>query len=646
MPPPPGGIPPPGMPSQPMYVQHQQPPPPQGMLPPQQQPSSMQQQRVMTGSAPPPHGMAPNYPVRKPTPPVSPQPPAPSYLPEKTKVILVTGYRRTGKTTVAKELAKIRGYEYLSLRGGETEGEDGDDETKEDEEEASESLVIRFAPLQRLLERKNEVRGIVLDDVLMKNKFEPYYVNFLLEKAGLNINSMVVITVELNDLVRRGVSFSSHEEMQAHPESFEFGEQVEEANTPKDAPDSVGTPIVVVDGKLPLDQVASEAIRQLQEVDMRSPPSLSLPTVNFIPACPLVTDPGLVEEIIGAEVAALGALEYGFPYVEPNYLLDYSQFVRKALLFQGYLLVPWIWGAKVSLIGYGDDVFVHLPSYRVVFQLKDISTPLHELIVQLKAERAKAVEASEGAMPEKPFLFSLEGVMQNDVIYISDMMLLGEHRGSEMTLAARVQLLKKSLGKLPSSGPLQLLEHYPVNEIGKCMEAYKDVARGVLFVNPDGMQPGMYDSRNFIYACEDKKTVQLRIWSGRMDDAGNWIFEAYARNNEDEQIVTYADTPTPIQVYIPDEQVGEFAINDGNIIECMMDPNGTPSPPPPAVKGKKNGKAQSNYPHFIFVKRCNWQVTPTTAYYQGAFVAPPSWATAEFLDACGNIPYKEVVAPA
>ncbi|CCW70623.1 unnamed protein product [Phytomonas sp. Hart1] len=557
-----------------------------------------------------------------PSPAAAPHPPPANAAPrvkETPKVILVAGFRKTGKTTIAKELAKGRLFEYVSLRG----------EDVEDCDVANWVNSSRFAPLNRVLERKKSIKGIVIDDALMRNKYEPYHVNYLLEKAGLHIDILVIITNELSDLLKRGVAFKSAAQKQAHPESFEFGEKVEEANT-----NEKGAPIVVVDGTESLEVLTTEVLKQVAEMEARGLPPLRLPKVEFIPKSTLVMNPSLVESVLEAEINALDlkTLMYGFPYSEPNYLMGYLEFVRNVLLFKSYLVVPWIWGNKISLIGYEDEVYINLPSYKIIFLMQNVPTVLKDLMTHIKEELSQEEDKSSTA---KVCLFSLEATMLDDIIYISDIMMMGKHKGNKMLLPDRVALLKESLGELPEDGAVRLLEYFPVNEITKCMEKYADVARGILFVNPDGMATGCYESRNFIYPCGSKKTVKIRIWGGHLEENGMWCFDAYARENEREVRVTNSDN-VPIPVYISDAQVGEFTINDGNIIECVLELK-PPSPPPKG--GKKGNKAHSTS-YFVFQRRCNWQVEPTTLYYQSAFVGKSTWATSSFLETCSSIPYK------
>lgn len=580
---------------------------------------------------------------------------APSYMRENgPKVIMVAGYRRSGKTSVAQEIARERGYEYISLAPAKVhdaakaeeaaaakteEAADAKAEDEEEEDEEYDSLAERFAPLSTLLARKAELKGIVIDDALIYNKFEPYYVEFMLRKAGLRLDFLVIITTELASLVERGVKFGSDKSMKAHPESFEFGSWLEANNTS----DSGLSPIAAIDGECELEMVVKDAVGQLKEVEARNLPSLTLPEVDFIPNCSLVSDPQLVDSILAAERAALGLekLDYGFPYAEPNYLMDYVLFARNALLFKSYQIVPWIWGDKVSVIGYGDHVYVHLPSYQVVFHLKDVSPQMKDMIAHLKAD----VDAS-GAVPVDSrgpaCLFSLEATMLNSAIHVSDMMVMGSHKGCRMILPERIAMMKELLGPLPPNGPVRLLQHFSVREITKCLKTYADIARGVLFVNPDGMQAGSYDSRNFIYPSEDVKTVKLRIWGGRIEGE-TWVFDALAQNSG-EDIQVQNEDGSDMLVYISNEDVDKYTVNDGDIIECIEEHSGGATGNPKS--GKKPAKPQAVSSHFAFQRRCVWQVAPTTLFYQSAFLSQPAWPTPLFLEACGSIRYEAPASPA
>lgn len=601
-----------------------------GNYPPQHQQPPMQydnfhvppQRQMPTHVAPPQQSTnyTPPSAASGPTPPTAaiPQPTSP-VIQELPKVIMVTGYRMCGKTTVAKELAKVRGYEYVTLKS--------EHDIDDDDDEEAPPLTERLAALSRVLQRKNTLEGIVIDDALVNHKYEPYYVNFLLEKAGLHLDYLVIITIDVSDLIKRGVTVDDNY-MRAHPESFEFAESLEIANSSE-----AGAPIAVIAGNQSLEDVVKDAIAEIKSLDSKGLPPIKLPAVEFIPDCPLVADPDLVDTMLTAQTQSLGleGLPYGFAYVEPNYLMDYVQFTKCALLFKEYLVKPWIWGDKVSLLTYEDRFYMHLPSYHVVFQMRSPPTVLRDLLAEL---------TKENESDEKKCLLCLEATMLNDVIYISDMMVLGKHMGSKMTLYDRVKLMKETFEKLPESGPLRLMEHFTVGQIQKCISAYSESARGVLFVNPDGIQAGNYESRNFIYPCEEYKSVKIRIWGGRME--GNvWVFDGYAYDKGGEIIIrSTSDDNTVIPVYISDEQVSAYSVNDGNIVECVLETTGAPQP----TKGGRKGQ-KSQCGSFVFKKRCNWQVAPTTLYYQGNFVRKPTWSTEVFLEACEAIIYDSPAPP-
>ncbi|GET91471.1 hypothetical protein, conserved [Leishmania tarentolae] len=570
-------------------------------------------------NAPPPPPMAAPAPVMRPlsVPPAPAAPAAPSLITKNTpRAVMVVGYRKTGKTSVAQAIAKKEGFEYLCLKStlqpstAQTAGGGKTEEAEEIEEEEL-SPVERLAPLRAALEKKSKMKGIVIDDAFSTNKFQAHYVVHYLVKAGLQLDAVVALVPELSSLVGRGVSFTKSHSKTMHPEAFEFASSLD--------PDRV----IVMDEDLKLEKLSEKAAAEVSALLKKNDAVIKLEREDFIPSCPMVTDAELVEQILEAERSAVKRpLPYTFTYSEPNYVLDYVQFVQSAAKLKHYLVTPWIWGDKLSLIGYDMSVYVHLTSYNLLFQLNDVPTAMQELLKKLKSE----MEALGAEDPASKVLFCVEASMLDDVIYISDMMIIGKQHGSEMLLHDRVKLLSDSFGKLPKNGSVRLLEHYPVCDIKTCLEAYKDVSRGAIFVNPDGIEYGRYDVRNFVYPSETKKTVRLRIWAGSMND-GMWSFDGYVREYEDEVLATSRTTgANNLPVMISDANVDAHMINDGNIVECVME------------KTASKGKSREKSAVLTFCRRCKWEVTPITQFYMWAFADPPQWSTESFLDACSTIP--------
>jgi hypothetical protein len=554
-------------------------------------------------SAPPPPMPAPVTPLA----PVAPAVAAPSYITKNTpRVVMVVGYKQTGKTSVAKAIAEKEGFEYVSLKGprDESAGED-DVEVKEVDP------LERLRPLRAVLEKKASLKGLVLDDAFTTNRFHAHYVVHYLTKAGLQLDAVVALLPELSLLVKRGVTFKNISDKTAHPEAFEFASSLDQAG------------VVAIVEELSLKEVIDKATEDVSALLKTNPPALTLEEVCFVPNCPLVSDPERVEEILEAERNTIKReLPYNFTYSEPNFVVDYVQFVQYAAKLQHYLVTPWMWGDKVSLIGYDTGVFVHLTSYNILFELTDLPTALQELVKKLKSEADSTATAS---VPANPLLFSVEATMLDDIFYISDMMILGKQKGGDMILHDRVKLLQESFGKLPSTGTVRLLEHYNVSSIKDCLDAYKDISRGAIFVNPDGIEYGSYDIRNLVYPSEMKKTVRLRIWNGHVAD-DTWNFDCYVREYEEEVPATSHSTGNnSLPVVISDGDVEENVINDGNIVECVMERI--------AAKGKSREKnAVLN-----FCRRCKWEVAPITQFFMWAFADPPRWSTESFLDACSTI---------
>ena len=553
-------------------------------------------------SAPPPPMPAPATP-----PAVAPAVAVPSYITKNTpRVVMVVGYKQTGKTSVAKAIAEKEGFEYVSLK---TPREDGAGEEEEEEKEAP--PLERLAVLRAMLEKKATLKGLVLDDAFTTNRFHAHYVVHYLTKAGLQLDAVVALLPELSQLVKRGVTFDTISDKTAHPEAFEFASSLDQ------------TSVVAIVEEMSMKDMVKKATEDVSALLKGNAPALVLEEVNFIPECPLVVDPERVEEILEAERSTIGReLPYNFTYSEPNFVVDYVQFVQSAAKLPYYLVTPWMWGDKVSLIGYDTGVFVHLTSYNILFELTDPPTVLQELVKKLKNEAEAAATAE---VPANPLLFSIEASMLDDVFYISDVVLFGKQKGGEMLLHDRVKLLQESFGKLPATGLVRLLEHYNISDIKDCLKAYKDSSRGAIFVNPDGIEYGSYDIRNFVYPSEAKKTVRLRIWDGRVVD-DTWNFDCYVREYEDEVPATSRSTGTnSLPVLISDGDVEENVINDGNIVECVME----------RVAAK--GKSKEKNAVLNFCRRCKWEVAPITQFYMWAFADPPRWSTESFLDACSTI---------
>ncbi|KAG5496198.1 hypothetical protein JKF63_02499 [Porcisia hertigi] len=563
-------------------------------------------------SAHPPPPIPAPAPVPRPLP-VPPPAAAPSVLTKHTpRAVMVVGYKKTGKTSVAKAIAETEGFEYLCLKSPHQQ-EAAQTASTENEEEAEEENVHpleRLAPLRAMLEKKSTIKGIVIDDAFSTNKYHAHYVVHYLVKAGLQLDVVVALVPDLASLVGRGVSFAKSNAKVMHPEAFEFASSLDPER------------VIVVDEDLKLNELTEKAAAEVSALLEKNDAAIKLEQECFIPSCPMVTDAEEVEKIIEAERSVVKRpLPYTFTYSEPNYLLDYVQFAQSAAKLQHYLVTPWIWGDKLSLIGYDTSVYVHLTSYNLVFKMNDVPSVIQELMKRLKSE----VEASGAEDSASQVLFCVEASMLADVIYISDMMIIGKHYGAEMLVHDRVKLLGDSFGNLPSSSSVRLLEHYPVCDIKTCLNAYKDVSRGVIFVNPDGIAYGRYDVRNFVYPSENKKTVRVRIWAGSITD-GMWSFEAYVREYEDEVLATSRTTgANSLPVMICDSNVDAQMINDGNIIECVMEKTAT------------KGKSREKNAVLTFCRRCKWEVTPITQFYMWAFADPPRWSTESFLDACSTI---------
>eukprot|EP00796_Vickermania_ingenoplastis_P013291 gene13291-9129_t len=539
-----------------------------------------------------PHGFSASsqdfYPQRVPFLPSEPE------MPASKKVILVAGYSKMGKTTVAKKIAEQFNYVYVNV--------------KKTENPASISLVQRFSSLTDALRDLNGKNGVVIDDAVHVSRFDPYYVNHILEAHKLHINAAVLLTAEPKDVGR--VSMNDIDK-QAHPDSFEFGFALEDENG--------SDRIINLSVDQPLQSLIDDVLHQLKMLDSQPLVSLKLPVMNFIPNASMVTDPEFVETVIQAEAKALGTETceyfYCFPFVLPNFILDYTLFAKSALLMKHYRLIPWIWGAKISIIGYNNSVYVHVPSYQLLFLLDEASPDLKKLCIEM----SKSLPPPKDGEPkvESPLTFSLDAVMKDDKIYISDMMYLAGEFGSKKLLHDRVALMKKHLGNLKS--PISLLHHYPVCDIEKCWKENSSVACGVIFINPDGMLPGTYDSRNIVFYMADVKRVPLRLWNGTEDEK-NWTFEAYALDNNVEKPVEKC------KVVISKDEVDQHALNDGHIVDCV-----------PGWVENHPAKKQRTYK---FASRCNWEVKPVTLYYYDAIMKAKDNPEI-FVKACANIKCEE-----
>lgn len=501
------------------------------------------------------------------------------------RVILVSGYEKMGKTTVAKHIAEKYDFEFINLR-------------KTENTSSCIDLVNQFAPLKEALTKLEGKKGIVIDDATHGGRYQPYYIAHVLEHATpqpLHINGIFTITTELKDVPGRVLEKDI--DKQAHPEGFEFCAAVEVEN------DSQG--IAVLDSSIPLDAMLEDCDRQMKEFLSSPPINLKLPEVNFLPNAPLVTDLELVEKIVRAEETKLqttdGNYIHNFPYVLPDLILEYSLFAKMALLFQDYLLLPWIWEEKISIIGYDESVYVHLAAYSLLFELKD-APGLQKL--------CQSTNLSEDSSPLK---FSLEAFMKDEKIYISDMMYLDDFLGSEKTLRERVKLMQENLGDLEDPN-IFLLKHFPVNEIQNCIREYKDIAPGVVFIHPGGMKPGIYDNRNIVFYCAEEKRIPFRLWNG-VDEENTWTFDGYCKNaGEDNHI-------NNLKVVIPKDVVEGNGLNNGHIVECV-----------PANLKKKLYK---------FVRRYTWEVMPAAQYFSEV-VTRSSVHPEIFIKACTTMKCKGV----
>lgn len=493
--------------------------------------------------------------------------------PPPIRVIVVVGYGKQGRTTLAKRIADHFQYEYVNVG------------KKDSNANCCCNLTVRFAPLVKCLE-SNTLKGIVIDDAVQVSRYDPYYIAHILEKKKLSFNAIVMVNTPVKPSERR---FANDIDKQSNPDSFEFCFSVEN--------DTNGDAIIVLDGTATVEQIVSEALGELGSLASKPPIKVALPPVHLIRNCtPLVKDPEFVEKVIRAETEALElplACEYlyHFPFVQPNYILDYSLFSKTALLFKSYLVVPWIWGAKISLIGYDGSVYAHIPYYQLLF---DVSSACSELLRLSKT------------LPSNPnkLTFSLEAVLKANIIYISDMMYFGGESGSTKLLRERVDILKKKI-KLNDSS-FVLLPYYVVSNIQKCLK--HTAASGVLFINPDGMTPGTYDSRNIAFYHAEQKRVPLRLWNGA-EIGENWHFDLYASSHDKEEAVEKS------KVVISRSVVDSFVLNDGHIVECEY-------------CSKKR--------QFKFITRSHWEATPVASYFLEAILKTKE-SPEIYLKACSAI---------
>ncbi|KAH9578767.1 hypothetical protein LSM04_004304 [Trypanosoma melophagium] len=506
----------------------------------------------------------------------------PSYRKAKPVVIVVFGYRRAGKTTVAQHIADTYKCKYISL--------------KPKAKESDPSPAEFVAPLVDLLSRKNTLEGIVIDDIVLRNKFEPYYVQSLLQKNGLKIDVAVVLDNDLENTKERGVDYTDASSKQLHPESYEFCASYLQ-----------GEPILVVECRdKTLEEVVSDASRQVGGAITMRDTSITLKDVVLMPKCPLECNPTFVTEILEAQNQLLNLNKSAlFPFSEPNYLLDYAFFVRHAYAFRSYMITPWMQGDKVLLIGYKNAVYINLPSYKIIFRFTEAPSTL------LRLAKEKAGDLGVG--------FIFEATLAEDKLYISDLFILGDMKGSEMLVNERVDAMKENLSDL-NDDTVKLLPWYPVQSMETC-QAENPEANGVLFINPEGVMCGEYDSRNFLYFLHRKRTVDLRIWNGNFSN-GSWTFDAYFEESGKEKLIE------GVPVHISDADVTNYCINDGNIIVCTFEDHHTG--PNKAKKGTKR---------YVFQSRCNWMLRPTSVFRQEFFVKDPKWPLERVSQACSSIKY-------
>lgn len=516
-----------------------------------------------------------------------------------SRVLLVTGYRMSGKTSVAQKIAEAFNFAYVNLAGKKTSSMCVDH-------------VQRFSPLTNRINDLRGKNGIVIDDGVM-SRFDPLYINFLLRKKNLCINQVIYIESELSDVLKR--MDENELDKHTHPENLEFSMSVEAENHGISC-------LIVLNGKLPLPELVEEAEKEVREYLKSDEVPLNLPAIHFIPGAPMVEDPALVEKVILAEsnTLSLSATScgdyYSFPYVLPSFYLDYALFAKSALLLENYLIIPWIYSQKVSIIGYENSVYVHLPFYQMLFLLDDVAPGLKELC-QRCSEVASIPKTGDPALKDSPVSFSLDAVMKDDKIYISDMMYLAKELGSKKSLRDRVQLMNTYLGNLDDDC-IHLMKYYTVNDIDKCIDDYKDITCGVSFVNPDVLAPSEYDNRNFVYYFSEKKSLPLRLWGGTAVKEF-WEFQVYGLNEGKDMLIQN------VKVIIPNSVVEEKCINDGQIVEC------TPMNVEPP-KGQKDKKSRNLY---SFVSRCKWTIEPVTVYFHQTIMKKNY--SEIYLKACKNI---------
>lgn len=597
------------------------------------QPQMLAQQQLQQQQMPPPMPQrAPAALSGMPTP-----MPEPTYMVPKPEIILVFGNKKSGKSTVARAIAKFKGYACVP----DTDADDGeaqqdDAETGDDPESSTDlprALLIRLRQIEKALSERG-IKGLVVDDALVESKFDIYYIDFIIREKGFNIGAIVVVNSDLPGLIKRNISFTPAERAH-HPDPYEVAFLTDKVN--RDAN------IVFLNADE--DDASMEALlAQALDAFRNSPPAvvpIHLPAPEFFDGCKLVDNYRLRDRVLELERKAVGVDQelFGFTYVEPNFLLEYSDFSRNALLFRSYKIVPYLWGDKVSLIYCEDKLYISLPSYRLVFEME----PPSEFAGLITDFRSTSTSTNA-----QNVLFSLEAVHANHKLYITDMMLLGEHRGSECTLEKRIALLKDAFSSLSDDSPIKLVDFYNVNEAEKCHEAYNIIGRGFIFVNPDVLRPGSYEERNFLFPWADSKRVQVQLWDGQFVD-DQWIFSALALENTDDEESTEIDVWLDWKVVIPDALVNteSSVMNDGNVVECVLttiDPavqKFMASNPSPNGNGKSGGKKPAPKCQFQlrFIHRCEFKRQPLLSMYVAAMLTPTVWAEKKLIPSCKQIEY-------
>lgn len=489
----------------------------------------------------------------------------------------------------------------------------------------------RFSSLESMLEgalrEAPAIAGFVLEDCACLSKHEIFLVDDTLQRLKLRFEGAVYLSVPL------ATSLDSIEDRVKHPVGFEIcckylGERVSVLE-PKD------------------DESMASLFSQIEESRFRQLSTLSAP-LEFpeeellCKGCVLERNIRVVCSIQESLAKLLNIELYTPPYVTPARILEYSYFTRRAHQLRSYQATFNVDGERLCIVGTRRHVYLAMGATGMFFRLDDDIVPrcLKHLITEVSDEDRIAFVFSATYTPLDPASSSAFAIFINDVLYVED----GTPRSSlDMYLAERLEYLRTLFADDDNKHPFVIQPYFKVNEIENWIDKSRSfVSNGLVLIHPGFATPGNYDRQNYVWMQPDRKNVEVRLWNGMskiVNATEYWFFDAFVIESDG------SNGKLQYQVVIPDNEVTENCLNDGNVVECSLVVETSAGAPP--SKAKKTIAASIPTSRLQFVRRKPFALHPTSRVFADAILkGEPQWQKESLVRATKALPYLELKKPA